>query len=300
MIENDKKLSHIIINVNKKVPEEAIRSFCTNILSEDNKIWFTYLSYDNQNTSSPGRELSDVIIEGTKKDGLFVITDSEETAAYACDNGIACAGLGRSLQNGEDSLKLLYCIEDIEYMSLSRINRMWERYHGIPWTIACTERLVIREQTPGDLDGLYEIYSDKEIVRYTEDLFEDREEEAEYMRSYIENQYRFYEYGIWAITLKDTGKLIGRAGISLREGFDIPEVGYVIGKKYQNKGYAKEAMKAIIEYAAEELEMSDLIAFTKEKNTASVKLLESLGFSRRGHVLIKGGYHSMYLLTKRQ
>ena len=69
---------------------------------------------------------------------------------------------------------------------------------------------------------------------------------------------------------------------------------------YQNKGYAKEAMKAIIEYAAEELEMSDLIAFTKEKNTASVKLLESLGFSRRGHVLIKGGYHSMYLLTKRQ
>ena len=300
MIDKDKKLSHVILNVDKNVPEESIRAFCTNITSEYDKIWFTYLSYDNQIPGQDVTGLSEVIKDDTEKDGLFVITDSGRAADLVSENGIACAGLGRTGQASVGLSKLLYCIEDIEYMPLSRIKRMWERYHDIPWTIAETPRLVIREQTVCDVESLYEIYSDKEIVRYTEDLYEDPQDEAEYMRQYIDNQYRFFEYGIWAVTLKESGTLIGRAGISLREGYDIPEIGYVIGRQYQNRGYAKEALKAILDYASRELEMDEFIAFTKEKNTPSVKLLKSLGFIRRGHSLIKGGEHSMYSLTKCQ
>ena len=124
--------------------------------------------------------------------------------------------------------------------------------------------------------------------------------ETDYLQKYIDNQYRFYEYGIWALTLKENGELIGRAGISLREGYGIPEVGYVIGKAYQRQGYAKEALSAIIDYAAEEFEMRQFIAFTKEKNRPSVNLLKSLGFVKTGNALIKGGDHAVYTLTKQR
>ncbi|MCR5672658.1 MAG: GNAT family N-acetyltransferase [Lachnospiraceae bacterium] len=244
--------------------------------------------------------MSDLIKNEPDKDDLFVITDSAAAFAYTCTEKAACAGTGHIGSDGGSRQEPLYVIEDIEYMPLFRIHRMWQRYHGIPWTIAETPRLVIREQTVDDVNELYGLYADKEIVKYTEDLYEDPDDEKEYMRQYIDNQYRFFEYGIWAVTLKDQGTLIGRAGISLREGYDIPEIGYVIGKDYQGRGYAKEALEAILKYAADELEMNRFIAFTKEKNVPSVKLLKSLGFTHRRDELIKGGRHSMYFLTKCQ
>ena len=150
------------------------------------------------------------------------------------------------------------------------------------------------------MDSLYNIYDDEEILRFVEPLYEDREKEEQYMRDYIDNQYRFYEYGLWALTLKDTGELIGRAGIGSREGYDIPELGYVIGKRFREKGYAAEALRAIIEYGCEELGLDRFMAFTSANNIPSVKLLKRLGFSYAGYDEIMGRLHDMYLLTKTQ
>ena len=299
MSQIDKYPSHIIVNVNKSTPKEPILSFCTNIKNENDKIRFTYLCYDNQITGNDIgvlEELLNTIFENRRS--LFIITDSEKVTEYADEIRSACAVLNTETSRGKTFPKILYIIEDIEYITLSRITKMWERYHNIPWTIATTNRLVIREQTVYDVEALYDIYSDKEVTKYTEDLFDDPEEERAYLRDYIEKQYRFYEFGIWALTLKDDGRLIGRAGISVREGFDIPEIGYVIGTKYQRCGYAAEALSAIIEYAEEELGLDKLIAFTKEKNVPSVRLLRRLGFERHGNTFIKGGEHTMYILTK--
>ena len=301
MSQIDDKLSHIIINVNKITPKGPILSFCTNIENENDKIRFTYLCYDNQipdNDTEVLVELLNTTLENRRS--LFIITDSVAVTEYADEMKTACVVINTGTSRGKTFPKVLYFIEDIEYITLSRITKMWERYHGIPWTIATTKRLVIREQTIGDIEALYEIYSDKEVTKYTEDLFEDPEEERAYLHDYIEKQYRFYEFGIWALTLKDDGRLIGRAGISVREGFDIPEVGYVVGKKYQRCGYAGEALAAIIEYAEEELGLDRLIAFTKEKNIPSVRLLRSLGFSKCGKEIIRGGKHAMYILTKQR
>ncbi len=291
-------LSHIAIIVDKNTPKDPILAFCTNITNERPEIRFTYLHYDNQIrendiaclvnlTSSPG--------ENT--DTLFIITDSEPVTEYTDQNGIAAAALYTESNRKCGFSKVLYCIEDIEFMSYERINRMWQRRFGIPWIITVTDRLVIREQTIEDIPALYEVYSDADAARYMEDLYDDPVREAEYMREYINNQYRFFEYGVWALTLRESGKLIGRAGLAVREGYDAPEIGYIIGKPYRECGYAKEGVAAIIEYAWKELNVHDLIAFTRQKNTASIKLLESLGFEREKRVRIKGGYHDMYVLT---
>lgn len=299
MNESTNQLSHLILNVNKNTPEQPILSFCTNAKKECASVGFTYLRYDNL---IPGDEISKL------KDALetlqnstfstFVITDSRQALMYLDSAGIASAALYNDDNRNTDMLPALYCIEDIGYMTFDRIRKMWERSCGIPWTIAVTDRLIIREQTPEDLDELYDLYDDDMIRQFVEPLYEDRIREEEYLREYIANQYRFYEYGIWALVRKRDGRLIGRAGISLREGYDTPEIGYVIGSSYRRCGYAKEALGAIIEYAWSELGTDRLISFTKERNKASVKLLKTLGFERRGHADVMGSDHTMYVLTK--
>ena len=299
MDQNNKNPSHIIVNVDKNTSEEDVLAFCTNIKKENAEIRFTYQCYDNQ---IPGNDtdLFDDLTNSIPDDpeNLFIITDSKSVADRTKELGMACAAYFSGAGRSRDLSGILYCIEDIAYISYDRLKKMWERYHNIPWTIATTERMVIREQTLRDIDALYEIYSDKDITKYTEPLYDDPKKEADYLQAYIDNQYRFYEFGIWALTLRQSGKLIGRAGISIREGYDLPELGYVIGKEYQGCGYAKEALDAIMDYAAGELGMSEFMAFTKERNTPSVRLLKSLGFVKTGNALIKGGYHAMYLLTK--
>ena len=298
---NGIKMSHIIVDVDKRVTKLPLSSFCTNVKNKNPEIRFTYLSYDNQ---IPGDAVAGLVnlpdSYSENPNSLFIITDSEDVILYIYNKKIAGAALYTPFNRRRSFSKVLYCIEDIEYMSYERINRMWQRFYGIPWTITDTDRLVIREQTVDDIPGLYEIYSDSEAARFTESLYDDIGREREYMQQYIDNQYRFFEYGVWALTLKESGKLIGRAGLSARDGYDTLEIGYIIGKPYRGCGYAQEAVRAIIRYAEEELDVHGFSAFTKEENRASVRLLEGLGFVKRKTDEIKGGVHDVYFLTKQQ
>jgi len=156
--------------------------------------------------------------------------------------------------------------------------------------------MIIREQTVGDADALYEIYSDPEVKRFTEDLYEDRDREIQYLKDYINNQYRFCEYGVWALVDKGTGTLIGRAGISNRADYDEAELGYVIRKEYRKKGYATEACRAILQCADAELGLQKINAFTLKENTAGIALLHKLGFSNCGTGIIDGKEHEMYTI----
>ncbi len=293
--------SHIILFVDKTVSRDDISAFCTNIKKENPLTEITFRSYDNLSGDTAPVSLCDITGGASEnRDDLFVITDQQSAVSALAGTGTACAGLASGKEGDSGPSGVLYVIEDLEFMTLSRIGRMWQRFHGIPWTITETERLIIREQTPEDLDRLYEIYDDDEVRKFVEPLYEDRKAEEEYLRKYIDNQYRFYEYGQWALVLKETSEVIGRAGISLREGYDDPELGYVIDKRYRRLGYAKEALSAIIGYGSDELDMIRFMAFTKNSNRSSVRLLESLGFERAGSDMIMGTVHDMYLLTLQQ
>ena len=295
----EKNLSHIIVLVNKNMPQTPVLTFCTNVKNENANTGFTYLCYGNssfQNSVAVLRKALDN--RGIALDLAYLVTDSGDALFYAESVGLGAAALSYPGNKGEDLSLALYCIEEIEYMTFGRIEKMWERSCGIPWTIAVTDRLIIREQKLSDIDSLYEIYSDEEISKYVEPLYEDRDCEIKYLKDYIDNQYRYYEYGMWAVTLKEDGTLIGRAGIGLRSGFDFPEVGYLIGRKYRRCGYAKEALSAVIGYGKKELGMDTFMAFTKAENEPSIRLLSSLGFTRRQSAIVMGAEHDMYVLTK--
>lgn len=182
---------------------------------------------------------------------------------------------------------------DQECFDEDYLEKIYRRLLHIPWDILETDRCVIRETTVSDLDAFYEIYSDPEITRFMEDLME-RSEEEKYTESYRDLIYDIYGHGIWTVLLKDTGEVIGRAGLDERAGFDTPELGFMIGRKWQRRGLALEVCEGILHWAAAE-GMDTVMSLTEKDNTASVNLLEKLGFSAEDTVKISGTELVRYL-----
>ncbi len=182
--------------------------------------------------------------------------------------------------NRKESFMLAeYAIERIEEIEYESLELAYLRLTGQPWTILETERCIIRETTTDDVDSFYEIYREPSITEYMEGLYEDRDAEVAYVHDYIRNVYRFYGYGMWTILEKKNGKIIGRAGLSWREGYDLPELGFVIGVPWQRQGYAYEVCLAILAYGREELGFSSFQALIAEGNEKSRRLCEKLGFA---------------------
>lgn len=172
-----------------------------------------------------------------------------------------------------------YITDSIELCSQKYLDMVCARQKKIPLTILETERTVVREITVDDLSAMYELYDDEEIRKFLEPLYVYEEEKA-FTEKYIDEVYGIYGYGLWVVFDKDSGKLIGRAGIGIRciNGEDENELGYIIKKEYRKMGICMEVCNAIIQYAWDELEFDRLYIVTEPANIPSVKIAEGLGF----------------------
>jgi RimJ/RimL family protein N-acetyltransferase len=84
----------------------------------------------------------------------------------------------------------------------------------------------------------------------------------------------------YLVTLRD-GTIVGACGLMFRED-DAPEIGYWLGVPYWNKGYATEALHALIDYAFTDLSHEALQAGARVTNPASRRVLEKCGFQWTG------------------
>lgn len=228
----------------------------------------------------------DVIVERMEKNAVLVDFFNEETL-FVCDEGKIAKSLLANGQNvvalftdenkSEDFSFCKYAIMDAALCELTFFEGIWKRFMGLPWEILETDRCLVRETTVEDVDAFYELYKDEEITRYMEPLFEKREEEIEYTKSYIKNVYEFYGFGMWTVVEKASGKVIGRAGVSYREGYELPELGFMIGKAFWRKGYAYEVCLAILDYVYENYEMDQIFIFIEPQNSPSIHLAKKLG-----------------------
>jgi len=177
-----------------------------------------------------------------------------------------------------------YCVERLSDIDARYLDRVYRRFHDIPWDITETSRLLIREIAVTDVPKLYELYNDASITQYMEPLFAKPEQEVSYTQEYIKNVYAFYGYGMWVLVSRETGQIIGRAGLEYKEGFEGLELGFMLGVAYQHQGYAYEACSAILSYGIEELKQNNYCSFINENNKASIRLCERLGFVPKGRV----------------
>ena len=210
--------------------------------------------------------------------GTLYVTDSPSEAERLRDRGEAVLVYFHEGNREQDFSGFTFGVEDPEQLEDDYMERVYRRLKGLPWKILETERCLIRETTPEDVEDFFHIYSDPAITEFMEGLYPDKEQEKEYIREYIEKIYTFYEFGVWTVVEKNSGSVIGRAGFSYREGYDEPEIGFIIGVPWQRKGYAEEVCRGILEYGGKRLGFKEVNAMVETGNEASLKLCDKLGF----------------------
>jgi RimJ/RimL family protein N-acetyltransferase len=206
------------------------------------------------------------------------ITDNPKEAQYYAVNNIPYIVHLNNENRAMEFPNGAYCVENMDDIDDDYLEKIYRRFRGIPWDITQTERLKVREVTVLDVPRLYELYGDESITRYMEPLFPQMEKEVEYTRNYIENVYKFYGYGMWVIVEKESDTVVGRVGLEYKEGFDGLELGFMLGVKYQHRGYAYEACNAVLNYGETYLCQKKFCAYVDENNVPSINLCIKLGF----------------------
>lgn len=232
----------------------------------------------------------------------LVLCDKRKTAERLRQSGWFVIVVCHEKNREEDFFGFPYAVEEVDELETDFFIKVWQRFTKRPWHIVDTSRCEIREMTEDDLDDLYQIYQDPEITRYMEGLFEDREMERDYIRNYIRNIYMYFGFGTWMIIRKSDGKLIGRAGLNYRVGFEEPELGFMLGKEYQKQGYAYEVCSCILTLAKEAYGFEKIQALAEPENISSIKLLKKLGFVYTEEVTLEQRKYQRFLYdeTKRQ
>ena len=163
-----------------------------------------------------------------------------------------------------------------------------------------TERLILRTWTFDDEADLFAICSNAEVMRYigTGEPYTQRKEANEFLRWAVNYQ---NENGFcrWAVLLKETSEIIGSCGFACPHGTKEIELGYLLARAFWGKGYATEAAKSCLKYGFEKLQFREIIALTDLENIASQRVLNKIGFARRG-IEIFGGEETLVYLAKRE
>lgn len=143
-------------------------------------------------------------------------------------------------------------------------------------TILKTDRLILRPIGDDDLAPLHAMLSDKETMRYWSTL---PHSDLQQSRDWIAANRAAVEAGT-AIEfgVEHDGRLIGRGTF-----WNGNEIGYLFDRAYWGRGFAKEAMTAMIDHAFAMRDWADIIADVDPRNQASVTLLERLGFQHNDY-----------------
>ena len=222
-----------------------------------------------------------------KERETLVVTDSPDLAKELLDAGFYVTGMLHDGNKGMQFPQVKYVFGEIDQVDMDSFVKVYQRYAGEPWEILRTERLIIRETTLEDVDEFYKLYADPEMTLYMEGLFEDPKDEKRYQKDYIEKVYYLMGFGVWTLQRISDGKVIGRAGYSVRNGFDEVELGFLVGKEYQRQGYCMEACRAILDYGRDMLSFDKVQTLVKEKNEVSIHICKKLGFQETGKVNVE-------------
>ena len=170
--------------------------------------------------------------------------------------------------------------ESFEEVETDFIIKLWCHKNGVPCSVTNTERTEIRELCEKDIDEVIKISRQEHILKFVKDGIVPETEQREKLLAYMENVYKFYDFGIWGIFEKMTGILIGLISLDLlktTENLEY-EVGFFIRREKLGLGFGKEALDAVVHYAKNKLEALRLVAVTDKENIEAVKLLEKCGF----------------------
>jgi [ribosomal protein S5]-alanine N-acetyltransferase len=147
-----------------------------------------------------------------------------------------------------------------------------------------TERLILREIHPIDVDGFFELDSDPEVHRYLGNTPVQNKEQIVDAIQFIRQQYTDNGIGRWAVIYKKSNEFIGWAGLKLitepiNNHINFYDVGYRLIRRYWGQGIATEAANASLAYAFDTLHTKEVYAHADCQNAGSNRVLTKSGLT---------------------
>ena len=214
------------------------------------------------------------------KSAALLLGKSRRLLMHARELNIAT--LACKMDDAEDFQGFPLVCEKVWEVDERFLLRCYQREWNLPWDILETEHLFVREETEEDLDRIYPMYDQPHISRYLERPYDNRRDEVDYMQKYRKYVYGYYQYGLWHVIDKETGMSAGRAGLNPKtyaDGKSGAELGYMIAEPFTRRGYCMEVCRAIMDYAREELYLTELFCLIKPENELSQHVAKRLGFA---------------------
>jgi RimJ/RimL family protein N-acetyltransferase len=161
-----------------------------------------------------------------------------------------------------------------------------------------TERLRLRGHTLADFEASAEMWAHPDVVRFISGKPSTREESWARMLRYP-GMWALIGYGFWLIEEKATGRFIGEGGFAnfereVEPRIDAPEQGWALAPDAHGKGYATEAISAMIDWGEKRFGRSDFIAMISPQNTPSARVAEKHGYRQWTPTTYKGENVMLY------
>ncbi len=160
---------------------------------------------------------------------------------------------------------------------------IYEIYQKTFPTLIVDDNYLLREQSDSDTEAFFNYYSkDPEVTRYilatTPTSIEEALAEIQYCRNLFYHKRGLY----WTLARRDNNQIIGSVGLYMNNHHHRAEICYDLAKAYWRKGIMNKALKVVIDFAFEKLNVFRIEALTLKENNASINILLKQGFAREG------------------
>ena len=164
-----------------------------------------------------------------------------------------------------------------------------------------TERLVLQQLEPEDIDALHLVLGDAETMSYYPSAFS-RAKTGEWI-DWNRSSYQRHGFGLWALVLREDGGLVGDCGLTVQDvdGASMVEIGWHVRRDLWGRGLATEAAAACRDHGFATLDVPLLISLVRPENVASCRVAEKIGMkvtaeTRRGPDWL----HRVYGITREE
>jgi ribosomal-protein-alanine N-acetyltransferase len=143
-----------------------------------------------------------------------------------------------------------------------------------------TDRLMLRLITLDDLNTMYSIWSDEDVMKYIPVArYRTRDDVKEFIPLAIQ-RWEERGFGMFSVTNKNNGEMLGYCGLQYLDETPEVEIYYGFSKKHWDKGVATEAARAVLRFGFEEAKLESISGITHPENGASQKVLENIGLKK--------------------
>lgn len=143
-----------------------------------------------------------------------------------------------------------------------------------------TERLLIRDVTLEDKEGLFRNYTDPMVIQYVMAPLKNMEVAVRSIEAF-KGKFQEQKAITWAIELKESAEFIGTITYEVKSN-NRAELGFDLEPTYWGQGYMCETLRRVIQFGFEDLEVDKIEANTVLLNTRTIQLLKRLDFQVDG------------------